>query len=46
MQPSPRHQCLIYEGAPSKHLPALAAIIHDKLQQNHRCLYLNSPTMV
>ncbi len=46
MQPSPRHQCLIYEGAPSKHLPALAAIVFQRLQQNQRCLYLNSPTMV
>jgi hypothetical protein len=43
---SPRHQCLIYQGAPSKHLPALAEAMRDKLRQNHRCLYLNSPPMV
>lgn len=41
-----RHQCLIYEGAPSGSLSALAAVIRDKLNANHRCLYLNSPTMV
>jgi MEDS: MEthanogen/methylotroph, DcmR Sensory domain len=46
MEPTPRHQCLIYRGPPSKHLPALAAAMREKLQQNHRCLYLNSPTMV
>jgi hypothetical protein len=45
-EPSPRHQCLIYEGAPSKLLPTLAAITLEKLQQNRRCLYLNSPPMV
>lgn len=42
----PRHQCLIYEGAPSRNLPALAAIVRQKLNQNYRCLYLNSPVMV
>ncbi len=41
-----RHCCLIYEGPPSRQLPALAAAAHEKLQQNHRCLYLNSPAMV
>jgi hypothetical protein len=46
MEPTPRHQCLIYEGAPSRQLPALAAVMLEKLQQNHRCLYLNSPPMV
>ena len=46
MEPAPRHQCLIYEGAPSKLLPSLAAITLEKLQQNRRCLYLNSPPMV
>ena len=45
MKPSSRHQCLIYEGAPSKHLPALAAMVREKLQKNCRCLYLNSPAM-
>ena len=41
-----RHQCLVYEGSPSGHLPALAAVIRDKLRENHRCLYMNSPPMV
>lgn len=42
----PRHQCLIYEGPPSRHLPMLAAIMRQKLQQNVRCLYINSIPMV
>lgn len=46
MEQDTRHQCLIYEGAPSRYLPALAAVARDKLNANHRCLYLNSPTMV
>jgi hypothetical protein len=46
LEPAPRHQCLIYEGAPSRHLPALAAVMLLKLQQNYRCLYLNSLPMV
>ena len=37
---------MIYEGAPSHYLPALAATIRDKLADNHRCLYLNSQPMV
>ena len=41
-----RHQCLIYEGPPSLHLPALAATLQQKLSENYRCLYLNSPVMV
>jgi MEDS: MEthanogen/methylotroph, DcmR Sensory domain len=41
-----RHQCLIYEGAPSRHLPPVAAVLRQNLSQNHRCLYLNSPPMV
>lgn len=46
MESFPRHNCLIYEGAPSRHLPALAAAVRDKLQQKHRCLILNSPAML
>jgi len=46
MESFPRHQCLIYEGAPSRHLPAMAAVAREKLHQNYRCLYLNSPPMV
>lgn len=41
-----QHQCLIYQGAPSQQLPALAAMIRQKLDENYRCLYLNSPPMV
>lgn len=46
MNPLPRHQCLIYDGSPSSHLKALAAVVRERLQQNHRCLYLNSSPMV
>lgn len=42
----PRHRCLLYEGSPSKQLPMLAAVICQKMEENFRCLYLNSPTMV
>src|SRR5688572_26182530 len=41
-----RHQCMIYEGAPSQKLPMLAAMIQTKLNEGFRCLYLNSPPMV
>lgn len=41
-----RHQCLIYQGPPSRQLPSLAATIRRMLGANHRCLYLNSPAMV
>jgi hypothetical protein len=46
MEETPRHQCLIYDGSPAKMLPAIAALIKQKLDKNIRCLYLNSPTMV
>jgi hypothetical protein len=46
MDPASRHQCLIYEGPPSRHLPALAAVVRQKLNENKRCLYLNSEPMV
>jgi hypothetical protein len=46
MEPLPRHQCLIYQGAPSQHLSGVAAVTLEKLQQNYRCLYLNSAPMV
>ena len=46
MQQEHRHQCLIYEGAPSVHLATLARLIDQKLNENTRCLYLNSPPMV
>jgi hypothetical protein len=46
MDQVPRHQCLIYTGAPSVQLPALAGLTRQKLEQSFRCLYLNSPVMV
>ena len=46
MEPHARHQCLIYEGAPSLHLRALARVMQTKLRDNYRCIYLNSRPMV
>ncbi len=42
----PRHQCLIYEGAPSNKLKLVASILQHKLNEGYRCLYLNSAPMV
>lgn len=44
-QPS-RHQCLIYDGAPSRHLPMLARVMRQKLNQGYRCMFLDSAPMV
>ncbi len=41
-----RHQCLIYQGAPSQKLHMIAGIIQKKLAEGYRCLYLNSAPMV
>src|SRR3569833_2546955 len=46
MERESRHQCLIYDGAPSEQLPALAAIMQRRLNEGYRCLYLNSRPMV
>lgn len=46
MESLARHQCLIYQGAPSRHLPAVAAVAFQRLRQRYRCVYLNSPPMV
>src|SRR6476620_6640420 len=46
MDAAPRHQCMIYEGSPAKHLRGLAATVVENLKNNKRCFYLNSPTMV
>jgi hypothetical protein len=46
MSDSMRHQCFIYEGAPSSHLADIAQTLIKKLNANHRCLYLNSRPMV
>jgi hypothetical protein len=36
----------VYEGSPSRHLRELSAVIRQKLHENYRCLYLNSPPRV
>lgn len=41
-----RHQCMIYDGAPSKQLGVIALIIISKLSEGYRCLYLNSTPMI
>ena len=41
-----RHQCVIYDGSPSRILPALVASIRRNLDAGMRCMYLNSPAMV
>jgi hypothetical protein len=41
-----RHECMIYEGAPSVHLRAIAAVATERLRAKYRCLYLHSPAMV
>ncbi|HEX4637675.1 MAG TPA: MEDS domain-containing protein [Rhizomicrobium sp.] len=46
MKSLPRHQCLIYRGAPTEQLAGLALMIRRKLEANYRCLYLNGPEMV
>jgi MEDS: MEthanogen/methylotroph, DcmR Sensory domain len=46
MDALPRHQCLIYEGSPAKHLRGLASTLIENLKKNRRCLYLNNPIMV
>jgi hypothetical protein len=46
MDELPRHQCLIYYGPPSEHIPHIGAHLLASLRSHHRCLYLNSPAMV
>jgi hypothetical protein len=46
MEQISRHQCLIYDGSPSRQLPSLAAMMRQKLSENYRCIFLNSPPMV
>jgi MEDS: MEthanogen/methylotroph, DcmR Sensory domain len=40
-----RHQCLVYSGPPSQHLRGLAAQTIKSLNENYRCIHMNSPTM-
>jgi hypothetical protein len=42
----PRHQCLVYDGSPSRQLPVLAEMLRQKLGEGFRCVFLNSPPMV
>lgn len=37
---------MIYDGAPSRMLPALASAIRRQLDAGRRCMYLNTPAMV
>ncbi len=46
MGPLPRHQCMVYTGAPSVHLRPVSRVISERLKQGHRCIYLNSAPMV
>jgi hypothetical protein len=46
MEKIPRHQCLVYDGSPSRQLPMLAAMVQQKLAEDYRCAFLNSPPMV
>jgi hypothetical protein len=39
------HQCMIYEGSPAKRLHGLAVLMKEKLKENSRCLFLNTPAM-
>jgi DcmR-like sensory protein len=41
-----RHQGFMYHGAPSRHIPMMAAVIKARLEQKHRCLYFDSKRMV
>lgn len=42
----PRHQCMVYSGAPSVHLRPVSLVISERLRHQHRCIYLNSEPMV
>ena len=37
---------MVYEGAPEKHLKSIAQTLIARLQENRRCVYLNSPAMI
>ncbi|HEY5056778.1 MAG TPA: MEDS domain-containing protein [Acidobacteriaceae bacterium] len=41
-----RHQCLVYDGAPSRHLAALARTISERLAGDFRCMCFDSPPMM
>ena len=41
-----RHQCLVYDGAPSRHLAALARTIAARLALDFRCMCFDTPPMI
>jgi MEDS: MEthanogen/methylotroph, DcmR Sensory domain len=41
-----RHQGFMYHGSPSHNIPMMAAVIKERLEQKHRCLYFDSEPMV
>ena len=41
-----RHQCLVYDGAPSRHLAALSRTIAEKLARDFRCMCFDSVPMI
>jgi hypothetical protein len=41
-----RHQGFIYNGSTCRPAPAIAAVIKQKLEQKHRCLYFDSEPLV
>lgn len=40
------HQCLVYDGPPTRHLATLARTISDKLARDFRCLCFDTPPMI
>jgi hypothetical protein len=41
-----QHQCLIYQGDPSRRFLSLASTLETKLKWNYRCIFLGSPGRV
>jgi hypothetical protein len=37
---------MVYGGSPDRHLWAIAAVMRENLDHDHRCMYFNSPEMV
>ena len=46
MGPIPRHRCLVYNGAPNRHLRAVSRAACERLASGYRCIYLNSEPMI
>ena len=45
MGPIPRHRCLVYNGAPNRHLRAVSRAACERLAGGYRCIYLNREPM-